>query len=75
MCVCVCVRVCTIILTCFECYHYHLKSLNYNSLTFVEHFNLYPVLTKRVDMKVQGVPQSQTAANLRHQEEEKKDKN
>ena len=30
---------------------------------------------KKVNRKVQGKPQSQTAANLRHQEEEKKDKN
>ena len=30
---------------------------------------------KKVNIKVQGVPQSQTAANPRHQEEEKNDKN
>ena len=30
---------------------------------------------KTVNRKVQGVPQSQTAANPRHQEEEKNDKN
>ena len=30
---------------------------------------------KKVNRKVQGMPQSQTAANPRHQEEEKKDKN
>ena len=30
---------------------------------------------KKINRKVQGVPQSQTAANLRHQEEEKNDKN
>ena len=30
---------------------------------------------KKVDRKVQGMPQSQTAAIPRHQEEEKKDKN
>ena len=30
---------------------------------------------KNVNRKVQGMPQSQTAANPRHQEEEKKDKN
>ena len=30
--------------------------------------------TKKVNRKVQGMPQSQTAANPRHQEEEKKDK-
>ena len=30
---------------------------------------------KKVDRKIQGMPQSQTAANPRHQEEEKKDKN
>ena len=29
----------------------------------------------KVNRKVQGMPQSQTAANPRHQEEEKKDKN
>ena len=29
---------------------------------------------KRVNRKVQGVPQSQTAANPRHQQEEKNDK-
>ena len=31
-------------------------------------------LNKKIKRKVQGVPQSQTAANPRHQEEEKKDK-
>ena len=30
---------------------------------------------KKVNRKVQGMPQSQTASNPRHQEEEKKDKN
>ena len=30
---------------------------------------------KKVNEKVQGMPQSQTAANPRHQEEEEKDKN
>ena len=30
---------------------------------------------KEVNRKVQGMHQSQTSANLRHQEEEKKDKN
>ena len=30
---------------------------------------------KKVNRKVQGVPQSQIAANPRHQEEEKNDKN
>ena len=30
---------------------------------------------KKVNRKVQGMPQSQTAAKPRHQEEEKKDKN
>ena len=30
---------------------------------------------KKVNRKVLGMPQSQTAANPRHQEEEKKDKN
>ena len=30
---------------------------------------------KKLNRKVQGMPQSQTAANPRHQEEEKKDKN
>ena len=33
------------------------------------------LLSKTANRKVQGVPQSQTAANLRHQEEEKNDKN
>ena len=33
------------------------------------------VLVKKVSRKVQGMPQSQTAANPRHKEEEKKDKN
>ena len=32
-------------------------------------------LCNKVKRKVQGIPQSQTAANPRHQEEEKKDKN
>ena len=32
-------------------------------------------LDQNVNRKVQGVPQSQTAANPRHQEEEKNDKN
>ena len=31
--------------------------------------------TKNVNRKVHGMPQSQTAANPRHQEEEKKDEN
>ena len=30
---------------------------------------------KKVNRKVQGMPQSQTAANPRHKEDEKKDKN
>ena len=30
---------------------------------------------KKVNRQIQGMPQSQTAANPRHQEEEKKDKN
>ena len=30
---------------------------------------------KKVNRKVQGIPQSQTAANHRHQKEDKKDKN
>ena len=30
---------------------------------------------KKINRKVQGAPQSQTAANPRHQEEEKNDKN
>ena len=34
-----------------------------------------PTKQKNVNRKVQGVPQSQTAANPRHQEEEKNDKN
>ena len=33
------------------------------------------VVFKKVNRKVQGMPQSQTAANPRHQEEAKKDKN
>ena len=33
------------------------------------------IVEKKVNRKVQGMPQSQTAANPRHQEEEKKDKN
>ena len=33
------------------------------------------IFTKKINRKVQGVPQSQTAANPRHQEEEKNDKN
>ena len=32
-------------------------------------------LYKKINRNVQGMPQSQTAANPRHQEEEKKDKN
>ena len=32
-------------------------------------------ISKKVNRKVQGMPQSQTAANPRHKEEEKKDKN
>ena len=31
--------------------------------------------TRKVNRKVQGMPQSQTAANPRHQQEENKDKN
>ena len=33
-----------------------------------------PYLGNKVNRKVQGVPQSQTAAKPRHQEEEKNDK-
>ena len=36
---------------------------------------VHPCADKKVNRKVQGVPQSQTAANPRHQEEEKNDKN
>ena len=38
-------------------------------------YKIYWRQRKNVNRKVQGMPQSQTAANLRHQEEEKKDKN
>ena len=37
--------------------------------------HLLKVFSEKVDRKVQDMPQSQTAANLRHQKEEKKDKN
>ena len=35
----------------------------------------YLLPIEKVNRKVQGMPQSQTATNPRHQEEEKKDKN
>ena len=39
------------------------------------YFYMREISWKIVDRKVQGMPQSQTAANPRHEEEEKKDKN
>ena len=39
------------------------------------HEALEQSIAKKVNRKVQGVPQSQTAANPRYQEEEKNDKN
>ena len=45
------------------------KERTFGSLSVVS------LISKKVNRKVQGMPQSQTAANPRHQEEEKKDKN
>ena len=51
---------------------------------FISEFAIEPIhnalvlssfIFKKVNRNVQGVPQSQTAANPRHQEEEKNDKN
>ena len=41
----------------------------------IEDFSIFYPKFKKVNRKVQGIPQSQTAANPWHQEEEKKDKN
>ena len=48
-------------------------SLRFTPLCKILEFT--PPFSKKVNRKVQGVPQSQTAANPRQQEEEKNDKN
>ena len=55
---------------------YH-SSINSNSdlWRFLQKFSDFSVKHKKVNRKVQGVPQSQAAANPRQQEEEKEDKN
>ena len=48
--------------------------INYTELCYGWNRNwTYFLNSKKVNRKVQGVPQSQTAANPRHQEEENKD--
>ena len=46
---------------------------SYIKVTFRQKFS--KLFHKKSNRKVQGVPQSQTAANPRHQEEEKNDRN
>ena len=48
---------------------------NNNGINYYHYYYYYGSCCKRVNRKVQGMPQSQTAANPRHQEEEKNDKN
>ena len=54
--------------------YYIMEELD-ETFDFGNHADSQQECYEKVNSKVQGVPRSQTAANFRHQEEEKNDKN